>query len=44
MKAGEGFQVPPVVPHSFKNGAEPTKLAITYVVEKDKPLVTLVPE
>ena len=43
-KAGDGFQIPPVVPHSFKNGPEPTKLAITYVVEKDKPLVTLVPE
>ena len=44
LHAGDGFQVPPVVPHSWKNGSQPTKLAITYVVEKDKPLVTLVPE
>lgn len=44
IKTGEGFQIPPEVPHSAKNGDKPTKLAITYVVEKDKPLVSPAPE
>ena len=43
LKAGEGFQVPPEVPHKLQNGPAPTKLAITYIVEKDKPLVTPAP-
>jgi quercetin dioxygenase-like cupin family protein len=38
--AGEGFQVPPGVPHSGKNGPATSKLAITYIVEKDKPLAS----
>lgn len=38
--AGEGFQVPPGVPHSGKNGPAVSKLAITYIVEKDKPLAS----
>ena len=41
IKAGQGFQVPPNTPHA---GGKPSpmkvKLAITYVVEKDKPLAT----
>ena len=44
IKATDGFQVPPETPHSVRNGDKPLKLAVTYVVEKDKPLVTLVPE
>lgn len=44
MKVGDGFQVPPVAPHAWKNGAQPTKLVITYVVEKDKPLASPAPE
>ena len=40
FKAGDGFQVPTRVPHSGKNGDKPTTLAITYVVEKGKPLVS----
>lgn len=43
LKAGEGFQIPPETPHSARNGAKPAKLAITYVVEKDKPLVSPAP-
>ncbi len=43
VKAGEGFQIPPEVPHSAKNGDKPAKLAITYVVEKDKPLASPAP-
>jgi quercetin dioxygenase-like cupin family protein len=44
VKAGEGFQIPPETPHALRNGPETTRLAITYIVEKDKPLVTLAPE
>jgi len=40
FNAGDGFQVPTRVPHSGKNGDKPTILAITYVVEKGKPLVS----
>jgi quercetin dioxygenase-like cupin family protein len=40
FKAGDGFQVPPRVPHSGKSGDRPTILAITYVVEKGKPLAS----
>jgi quercetin dioxygenase-like cupin family protein len=40
FKAGDGFQVPTRAPHSGKNGDKPTTLAITYVVEKGKPLVS----
>ena len=37
---GTGAHVPPNTPHMYKNGSAPTKLAITYVVEKGKPLVS----
>jgi quercetin dioxygenase-like cupin family protein len=40
FKAGDGFQVPPRVPHSGKGGDKPTTLAVTYVVEKGKPLAS----
>ena len=39
-KAGEGFQVPAGTPHSARNGDRPTKVAITYVVEKGKPVAS----
>ncbi|NOG71663.1 cupin domain-containing protein [Roseicella sp. DB1501] len=35
--AGEGFQVPPGLPHSGRT-LSAVRLGITYVVEKDKPL------
>jgi quercetin dioxygenase-like cupin family protein len=44
LKAGDGFQIPPEVPHSLRNGAEKSRIAITYIVEKDKPLATPAPE
>jgi quercetin dioxygenase-like cupin family protein len=44
LKAGDGFQIPPEVPHSLRNGSEKSRIAITYVVEKDKPLATPAPE
>lgn len=44
IKANEGFQIPFEVPHAFQNGSEVTRLSITYVVEKDKPLASPAPE
>jgi quercetin dioxygenase-like cupin family protein len=42
LKPGDGFQVPPNTPHAGgKNGdKKKTKIAITYVVEKGKPLAS----
>jgi quercetin dioxygenase-like cupin family protein len=41
LKAGDGFQVPPETPHAgAKNGDKKTRIAITYVVEKGKPLAS----
>jgi quercetin dioxygenase-like cupin family protein len=41
LKAGDGFQVPPETPHAGgKNGDKGTRIAITYVVEKGKPLAS----
>jgi quercetin dioxygenase-like cupin family protein len=44
IKAGDGFQVPPEVPHSVRNGAEKSRVVVTYIVEKDKPLASPAPE
>jgi len=44
IKAGDGFQIPPEVPHSVRNGPEKARIAITYIVEKDKPLASPAPE
>ena len=40
FKAGDGFQVPPRTPHGGKTGDKPTTLAVTYVVEKGKPIAS----
>lgn len=40
FKAGDGFQVPPNTPHGGKTGDKPTTLAVTYVVEKGKPIAS----
>ena len=40
FKVGDGFQVPTRTPHSGKNGDKPTTIAITYIVEKGKPLAS----
>jgi quercetin dioxygenase-like cupin family protein len=37
FKVGDGFQV---TPHGGKNGDKKTRLAINYIVEKDKPLAS----
>jgi quercetin dioxygenase-like cupin family protein len=44
VKPGDGFQIPPEVPHSLLNGDKTSRLAITYIVEKDKPLASPAPE
>jgi quercetin dioxygenase-like cupin family protein len=44
LKAGEGFQIPPEVPHSVRNGPEKSRIVATFIVEKDKPLASPVPE
>ncbi len=44
VKAGDSFQIAAETPHSARNGDKPTKLVITYVVEKDKPLASPAPE
>jgi quercetin dioxygenase-like cupin family protein len=46
IKAGDSFQVAPMVPHSLRNlsNDKPLKLISTWVVEKDKPLATPAPE
>jgi quercetin dioxygenase-like cupin family protein len=44
VKAGGAWQVAPETPHALKNGDKPTKYAITYTVEKGKPLISPAPE
>jgi len=44
IKAGDGFQIPPEVPHSLRNGPEKAHVVATYIVEKDKPLASPAPE
>jgi quercetin dioxygenase-like cupin family protein len=44
LKAGDGFQIPPNTPHAGgKPGTAKSRLLITYVVEKDKPLASPAP-
>ena len=41
LKAGDGFQIPPETPHAGgKPGESKTRILITYVVEKGKPLAS----
>ena len=41
LKAGDGFQVPPETPHAGgKPGTAKTRVLITYVVQKGKPLAS----
>ena len=44
VKAGDSYQVLREVPHSARNGDKPTKLVITYVVDKGKPLASPAPD
>jgi len=41
LKTGDGFQIPPGTPHAGgKPGAAKTRVLITYVVEKGKPIAS----
>ena len=41
LKAGDGFQIPPHTPHAGgKPGSAKTRVLITYVLEKGKPLAS----
>jgi quercetin dioxygenase-like cupin family protein len=44
VKVTDNWQIQPGVPHSVRNGDKTTKIAINYVVEKDKPLASPAPE
>jgi quercetin dioxygenase-like cupin family protein len=44
LGAGDAFQVPAETPHGVRNGPARTRLAVVYVVEKDKPLASPAPE
>ena len=44
LKVADGIQIPPETPHWARTGEKPMKLAVTYVVEKDKPLASPAPE
>lgn len=44
INPGDGFQIPPEVPHSVRNGPEKSRVVVTYIVEKDKPLASPAPE
>jgi quercetin dioxygenase-like cupin family protein len=41
LKAGDGFQIPPHTPHAGgKPGTARTRVLITYILEKGKPLAS----
>jgi quercetin dioxygenase-like cupin family protein len=43
IKPGSSWVIAPAIPHTVTNGAELSRLAVTYTVEKGKPLATPVP-
>ena len=44
LAAGDSFQVAANTPHALRNGDAVTRIASTYVVEKDKPLSSPAPD
>jgi quercetin dioxygenase-like cupin family protein len=44
LKAGDGFQIPPEVPDSVRNGPTKSLVIANDTVEKDKPLASPAPE
>lgn len=44
VRAGDHWEVAAGTPHYLKNGSRPTKLLVTYVLKKGKPLAVAVPE
>jgi quercetin dioxygenase-like cupin family protein len=44
LRAGDAYQMPAGMPHSIRNGNQPTKIVVTLVYEKNKPITSLAPE
>jgi quercetin dioxygenase-like cupin family protein len=44
FKTMDSWQIQPEVPHSLRNGNKTSRFAVTFVVEKDKPLASPAPE
>jgi quercetin dioxygenase-like cupin family protein len=44
LKPGDSAQIPPETVHSGTPAGKPVKVLVTYVLEKDKPLATIVPK
>jgi quercetin dioxygenase-like cupin family protein len=44
LKAGDAYQMPAGMPHAIRNGNQTTKLIVTLVYEKDKPIASPAPE
>jgi quercetin dioxygenase-like cupin family protein len=44
LNPGDGYEIPPETPHSVRNGPTASRVAATFIVEKDKPLATPAPE
>lgn len=44
LEPGEAYQVPPETPHSVRNGPGKSRVAATFIVEKDKPLASPAPD
>lgn len=44
VKAGDHWEVAAGTPHYLQNGPKPTRLLVTYVLEKGKPLAIPAPE
>ena len=44
IKAGESFAVPASTPHEGKAGTKATRILVTYVVDKTKPIATPAPK
>ena len=43
VKAGESYHIPAGIPHLLRNGPAPARVAVTYVVERDKPVASPAP-
>jgi quercetin dioxygenase-like cupin family protein len=43
LKPGDGYHVAAETPHALVNGPQKTRVVVTYVVDKDKPLTTPAP-
>jgi quercetin dioxygenase-like cupin family protein len=44
LRPGDGYQVPPETPLSVRNGGEKSRIAATFIVEKDQPFASPAPD